>query len=140
MPSWFEGVGVPSDRRAPVQPNDTYRNPRGRSSRGRPVAPSGGGKSGTNARSARADSLEQQLEAELYEAREVRLGGRVLVDGAELVAVLVGDVLPLVVHRGVEHVEGLDPDLQPDPVGDPRGLGQVHGQVAIGRPSQSSVP
>src|SRR5438132_10161786 len=54
---------------------------------------------------------EQQLEAELDEAREVRLVHRVLVDGAELVAVLVGDVLPLVVHGRVEHVEGLDAEL-----------------------------
>src|SRR5215831_6747994 len=47
----------------------------------------------------RAMCLEDELEPELPEAREVRLSGRRFIDRAELRAIRVGVICALVVHR-----------------------------------------
>src|SRR5262245_51357733 len=69
--------------------------------------------------------LEDELEPELPEAREVRLTSDRLVNSAEIKAIRVGGESALVVLRRVEHVVGFPAELEPHPLVDAEGLGEV---------------
>src|SRR5262249_20617054 len=83
--------------------------------------------------------LEQELEPELEEAREVRLHGCGFVDRAELDAIRVGVVTALVVHSRVEDVVGFGAELEPHPLTNAEHFGEVEVELLEPRTTNTWV-